>query len=207
MVITRLPVGHTHEDIDSKFAKIWTALRGKHIATMNEYKNLIENVLRSESRELNCEVVYLFAIPDYDSLITPCMDPDFGCYAKLEWTQLQWRFLKVEISSSFPLGVKTTYRAYAQDQVIEIIRDKTKQIEFSARKCLVQWFPEADSTRNLPEGMYLLQRFPQDVLRPEPFVQGSRSSLEATFKRIQSHYAPAERRRGQDAAVMPLASY
>ena len=106
LVITRLPVGHTHEDIDSKFAKIWTALRGKHIATMNEYKNLIENVLRSESRELNCEVVDLFAIPDYDSLITPCMDPDFGRYAKLEWTQLQWRFQKVEISSSFLLGVK-----------------------------------------------------------------------------------------------------
>ena len=40
-------------------------------------------------------------------------------------------------------------------------------------------------------------------IETEAFVQGSRSSLEATFKRIHSHYAPAERRRGQDAAVMP----
>ena len=52
--------------------------------------------------------------------------------------------------------MKTTYLAYAQDQFIEITRYKTKQIKFSALKCLVQWFPEADSTTHLPEQMDLL---------------------------------------------------
>ncbi len=31
LVITRMPIGHTHEDI--------AVLRGKHIVTMYEYKN------------------------------------------------------------------------------------------------------------------------------------------------------------------------
>ncbi len=33
IVITRLPVGHTHEDIDSKFAKIWVGLRNKSVVS------------------------------------------------------------------------------------------------------------------------------------------------------------------------------
>ena len=39
LLITRLPVGHTHEDIDSKFAKIWVALRNKHVSTSQSTKN------------------------------------------------------------------------------------------------------------------------------------------------------------------------
>ena len=30
---TRLPVGHTHEDIDAKFAKIWKYMRLKSVLT------------------------------------------------------------------------------------------------------------------------------------------------------------------------------
>jgi hypothetical protein len=33
VVVTRLPVGHTHEDIDSLFAKIWKKLRRMHVIT------------------------------------------------------------------------------------------------------------------------------------------------------------------------------
>ena len=203
LVLTRLPESHTHEDIDSKFPKIWVELRGKHVATMSEYKTLIEGALSSEERSMHCEVVDLFAIPDYVSHIAPCMDRDFGRYAKLEWTQLQWQFQKVDICSSFPLGVKTTYRAYAQDSVIEIIRDKTQQIGFSAQKCNVKWFPEANVSSNIPEGMFLLSRYPVGSLKPEQFVQGSRYSLEATLKKVRHHYAPSEIRRKNSSAVLP----
>jgi hypothetical protein len=110
LIITRLPVGHTHGDIDAKFAKIWIELRGKHVATMSEYRRLIENVLSSSKRNMECRVVDFFAIPDYESIIAPCMDQEFSRYAKLQWTQLQWRFQKKSVSANFPLGVKTTYR-------------------------------------------------------------------------------------------------
>lgn len=38
IVVTRLPVGHTHEDIDAKFAKLWVAFRNCAISTPQEYK-------------------------------------------------------------------------------------------------------------------------------------------------------------------------
>jgi len=31
--LSRLPVGHTHEDIDSKFAKIWVGMRNCSVLT------------------------------------------------------------------------------------------------------------------------------------------------------------------------------
>ena len=61
IVITRLPVGHTHEDIDSKFAKIWMKLRTNHISTMNNYKELIESSISTNTEP--CEVVDLFLRP------------------------------------------------------------------------------------------------------------------------------------------------
>lgn len=41
LVVTRLPVGHTHEDIDAKFAKLWVAFRNRSVSTPQEYKSVI----------------------------------------------------------------------------------------------------------------------------------------------------------------------
>jgi hypothetical protein len=54
VVLARLPVGHTHEDIDSKFAKIWKAIRNQHVLTPQQYKTAINKAL--ENKRLFCEV-------------------------------------------------------------------------------------------------------------------------------------------------------
>ena len=43
--LTRLPVGHTHEDIDGKFAKIRKHARNRNIHTPMEYRELIITAL------------------------------------------------------------------------------------------------------------------------------------------------------------------
>lgn len=45
VVLSRLMVGHTHEDIDGRFAKIWTRVRNAFVLTMNQYKSNIEESL------------------------------------------------------------------------------------------------------------------------------------------------------------------
>jgi hypothetical protein len=44
IVLCRLPVGHTHEDIDSKFAKIWTRVRNAHVLTIGQYMKFVHQV-------------------------------------------------------------------------------------------------------------------------------------------------------------------
>jgi hypothetical protein len=42
IVLTRLPVGHTHEDIDGRFGKIWQHCRLQTILTPEEYKQKLK---------------------------------------------------------------------------------------------------------------------------------------------------------------------
>ena len=190
LVLTRLPVGHTHEDIDSKFAKIWKALRQKHCATMDAYKKLIVQALMSDESKLPVEVKDVFVVPDYVSFLEPCMDAKFGRYSKCAWTQLQWKFQAVQPCTDFPLGVKTTYRAYAQE-VNEIVSDSSKALGYAVHSCHVKWFPEAEEASGIVEGMYILNKFPSDPIIAESFVPNSRELLDNVCSKVSSHYTPA----------------
>jgi hypothetical protein len=70
---------------------------------------------------LPCSVHSIHVIPDYEAYLADCIDPDFGRYAKTQWTQLVWKFEAVDVCPAFPLGVKTTYRSYSTDEVRIII--------------------------------------------------------------------------------------
>jgi hypothetical protein len=39
--VTRLPVGHTHEDIDAVFALIWDTIKCTHALTPQQYRQMI----------------------------------------------------------------------------------------------------------------------------------------------------------------------
>ena len=117
IVLSRLMVGHTHEDIDSKFALIWRRIRSAFALTMSHYKHSVESALRHDG--LTSEVVDLFATPDYDKLLRPLIDKNFGRYAKRfgsnDWTVLEFTvegIEDIELLKYFPAGVKTTYRPY-----------------------------------------------------------------------------------------------
>jgi glycosyltransferase involved in cell wall biosynthesis len=50
-----------------------------------------------------------------------------GRLHKESYTQHRWRFEAVETCAEFPFGVKTLYRAYASDRVIEIFKTEKSQ--------------------------------------------------------------------------------
>ena len=154
----------------------------------SSYSKLIKDALYSNDSKLPVEIVDIFAIPDYVSCFESCIDSKLNRYSKLAWTQLQWRFQQVDACSDFPLGVKTTYRAYAQDVVNEIVEDRSKEIGYACHSCHVKWFPEAEP--GIPEGMYVLSKFPADTIKPDNFVTGSRNELERVIKKVSKHYTP-----------------
>jgi hypothetical protein len=111
-------------------------------------------------------------------------------YAKEEETQLQWKFVQVDVSEFFPMGVKTTYRAFAQDEVVEIVKSPFPPDTFSGQiiglkaiKTEVHDYPR-DNPNGRPDGMYILKKLPSTLLRPRPFEQGSRRELEKTMSEL-----------------------
>jgi hypothetical protein len=119
--ITRLPTGHTHSDIDAVFAIIWKIFRDAPCVSLQAYKELIEKEL-TESALGDVRVCDCMVVPDYKFLLEGCIDTKLGLMHKEEFTQHQWRFESVDKTIFFPLGVKTTYRAYCSDKIIEFFK-------------------------------------------------------------------------------------
>lgn len=67
IVLTRLPVGHTHEDIDACFGVIYEWFKTKSIYTPQQYKHDLEESLRMNKNVP--EVEDIFVIPDYKKVI------------------------------------------------------------------------------------------------------------------------------------------
>jgi hypothetical protein len=154
VVITRLPVGHTHEDIDSKFAFIWKKVRNAFVLTPAQYAAEIIDALTTN--KMKCNVHDIFIVPDYSTYISPCIDPKLGRYCKNvngnDWNQLQFTFTSVNMSDSFPLGVKMTYRKYSQNEVALIESSETEgRLGFKILSGTVVDQPEAIPP-NLVEG-------------------------------------------------------
>ena len=124
VVITRLPVGHTHEDIDSLFAKIWKKLRRMHVITPQQYAKLAKAALSKPGRPVEVEDV--FVVPDFQDFVGDhCGDELFARWKITKWAQLQFTVEEVDSSDEFPLGVRTTYRAFTKDTAIVLKEDKS----------------------------------------------------------------------------------
>jgi hypothetical protein len=171
IVLSRLIVGHTHEDIDAKFGTIWTYIRNQNVLTPQQYKVALEQCLKKKNSDHFIHVYDLFAIPDYAKFLKPFVDTKFGLYCKEEQTQHQFIFEKVLVDENFPLGVKTTYRAYSADQVIEIIEDAAELLKLRAVNVVVKTYPTAEATGSKVDGMYILQKLPDSDLKPLPFLK------------------------------------
>ena len=120
IVLTRLPVGHTHEDIDACFGTLAAWFDRVIIQTPDAYKEQIEAAFNGDSTKLKCKVIDVFVVPNYKDFFNPYIYPKFSRYTKKEWTQHQYRFEAVTISTEFPSGSKLTYRKYSSDRVVVI---------------------------------------------------------------------------------------
>jgi hypothetical protein len=117
ITLSRLITGHTHEDIDAKFAKIWQKIKRGYIMTPDQWEEAITDILGKPN--LPCNVHSIFAVPNYTQFLKPHI-AQLSRYAKGKWTQLVFNFNATPVSEHFPCGVKTTYRAYSQDEVVLI---------------------------------------------------------------------------------------
>ena len=226
-------MGHTHEDIDARWAKLWRAFRKETLFTPVAYKRLIETVF--SKKKLPAEVFDIFAVPDYTEWLKSFIDPDFKWFSSLslslslslsyiyiiyfslthsqyyliiffhlfyswtkrEQTQHQWKCEAVPVSVEFPLGVKTLYRAFAQDEVIEIVdavppykSDAGKYLGIEAVCTEVKYLPKANPEKGRTEdGMYLLYGLPINQLMPMPFIHGSRETLEKVARSVKKSVA------------------
>jgi hypothetical protein len=191
---SRLPVGHTHEDIDACFALIWSCFRNQPCATLQMYKKIIEEKLGQS--KLQAKVVDVMVIPDYKGLLEGHIDSSLSRLHKEGHTQHQWRFQAVIPTIHFPLGCKTTYKTYSSDKVnystlvyfnVSVINLFYKVIEFikkSKDQCLsaigritgleastvfCPWLPSSEgvnmnSTRPGIEGFFIIKSIPHQNL-------------------------------------------
>eukprot|EP01036_Dinobryon_divergens_P034074 gene34074-44025_t len=139
-----------------------------------QYEQLIKDAF---GKTIPVYVKDLWVIPDYEDILLPHMDMNFGRYAKMEWTQLQFIFEAVPVDvDNFPLGVKTTYRRYSADEVIEIKPDADDECGFQEYCVESRTYPlatEGSETQPArPAGMYLLRSMPTpDKIKPIEFAK------------------------------------
>ena len=76
--VTRLMVGHTHEDIDSRFGRIWVKIRYMHVYTPQEMEEAIKNAFPSTDQEIN--VIHVIAICNYKDFYEKFIDDNVQNY-------------------------------------------------------------------------------------------------------------------------------
>eukprot|EP01034_Spumella_vulgaris_P035770 gene35770-44106_t len=185
VVLTRLMVGHTHADIDAVFGRLWKAICTSHVLTPGAYKREIERALSTPA--YRAKVVDVFVVPDYTSFLLGGLDPEFGRYSKTEYTQLVFTCEAVGISVDFPLGCRTTYRAYCKDEVVEIVSDATSPFGLRPQTAMVATFPA--QTADSVGGMYLMRKIPhKTTIDPMPFVAGSRDLFDTRLMSFENHF-------------------
>jgi hypothetical protein len=199
ILFTRLPTGHTHEDIDACFGVIWNCCKGRPCETLQQYMNRI--VATFAETALRAVMIDVMVVPDYKHLLRDCVDSKLKNLHKDIQTQHQWRFEAVEQSVYFPLGCKTTYRAYSSDVVVEFVKKPKLQCLSSVGQYTglepvqlhCRWYPSAqcDASRPNVEGFYLLWRMPHadnGTLPPCPFPDLVVETIQKTLSEIRKRY-------------------
>lgn len=190
--MSRLPVGHTHEDIDARFGKLSQKIRHTMLLSPQKYAEAMETTFGSNAKTAY-RAVNVFHTPDFKALFEHNIDPAFGTYAKTEQTQLCWKYEAVPRSANFPLGCRTMYRAYASDMVYELVPQDDPvipDVPWSVKKTYVEWEPrvhgrEEMSTANF-DGMHILQQFPAGPIMPAAFIPGHLSKFDACYNTLMT---------------------
>ncbi len=115
VVLSRLLVGHTHEDIDAIFAIIWQFLKTRKVMTPQTYAKLL--AMACKNKEKSVDVIDIWTVPDYQSYFEKFINSDLGSYAKGKWSQLQIFFEAVDMCEKYPMGVKVSHRAFSAGRV------------------------------------------------------------------------------------------
>jgi hypothetical protein len=91
VVLTRLLVGHTHEDIDAIFALIWQYLKNKKAMSPQIYAYFVSLACKNKAPEV--DVIDLWAVPDYMEYFKDCINPRLGRYAKGQYPKCIFQYI------------------------------------------------------------------------------------------------------------------
>ena len=116
VVLSRLIVGHTHEDIDAIFGVIWNKLMTENALSPQKYRDILVESCKNKAPEVRVQDIWV--VPDYKSYFKPFISSDLKRYAKGKWSQLQITFeTATPHAVTAPTGVKITHRAFSCDNV------------------------------------------------------------------------------------------
>jgi len=147
--------------------------------TLQSYKKRIEDAFNKTS--LHATIEDVLVVPNYRKLLGPCITKGFARMHKEIHTQHQWRFFAVPVDPMFPLGCKTTFRAYSADQVVEFVKKPKGQCLSKVGRytglepvtLFVRWYPTAlcDPNRVGVEGLYILEKLPSCPVGMGTFIE------------------------------------
>ena len=170
------------------------------VHTVDDYTNEINTIFNGS---LQAKVKDLYVIADFTAFFESSIDPHFAAYCKEEDTQHQFKFDAVEVNTDFPLGVRTMYRAYCSDKVIEFVKKPKEQClspigqrnGLEPHTLLVSWGPERQSTLTPDKkalGFYILQKIPYcdpgKTILPKEFEKNSLASFAKTVREAKSKF-------------------
>jgi hypothetical protein len=110
IVLCRLPVGHTHEDIDAVFALIWQRIKNDFVFTPQQYKLFILQALAKKA--LVQQVKDVFVLPNLSLLLSPHLNRGFRRAFKQQWTMHEWEFTRCDVFEEHlhPIGIPVNTR-------------------------------------------------------------------------------------------------
>ena len=110
IVLCRLPVGHTHEDIDAVFALIWQRIKNDFVFTHQQYKLFILQALAKKA--LVQQVKDVFVLPNLSLLLSPHLNRGFRRAFKQQWTMHKREFNRCGLSEEHlhPIGIPVNVR-------------------------------------------------------------------------------------------------
>lgn len=183
IVYSRLPVGHTHEDIDGIFGRISKYIYNRHVLTPKAYAKAIEEALKGKGK-LDIVVHDLYVIPNYKKYFDGCIDKLFGCAYKEPHAKLQFIIESVPVSSMYPVGVKLTYRRFCQDLYPLLFPCKTAPFGVGIKLITSKVFPlEGKGSINV-----LLKLPEKGPFVPDPFVDDFLGHANKYFSHIEKSY-------------------
>lgn len=161
----------------------------------------VREVFQRDQGKLEIDFQTVMAIPNYHDYLEDCIDTKLARLHKDIQTQHQWRFEAVDRTVLFPLGCKTTFKAYSSDIIIEFEMKPKKlrttpigmSIGLEAHKVYNTWQPEPYGANSIAdrqgiEGFFLIKKIPNKAWKPLELIEGSSEVLKKTFKEIQKEY-------------------
>ena len=186
--LTRLPVGHTHEDIDAMFGILWVSFRLKPCLTLEAYKQGIIEAFNGD-RKVEVVVEDVHIVPNYVEVISPNVDK-LTRWAKEQLTVHQIHISVCNPTVYFPFGYFLRYRDYCSDRVVEM-----KSVEKRSAATTVghltgidpvthhsKWFPDEKTYENRPVcGIFNIKKLvftdPERGIRPINFLADDIATL------------------------------